>query len=47
MAITDRIKSLVNSPKGQQAIQRGRQELSKPENQRKLKSLLSRVNKRR
>ncbi|HYP45332.1 MAG TPA: hypothetical protein VEQ66_09085 [Propionibacteriaceae bacterium] len=47
MAFADKIKSLVNSPKGQQAIQRGRAELSKPENQRKIRTLLNRVGKRR
>lgn len=47
MAISDKIRSFVQSPKGRQAIARGRQELSKPENQRKLRTLLNRVSKRR
>lgn len=47
MAIANRIKAFLNSPKGRQVIQRGRQELSKPQNQQKLKSLLNRVNKKR
>lgn len=42
MALTDKIKSFIRSPQGQQAVDRGRQELSKPENQRKLKNLLNR-----
>jgi hypothetical protein len=41
MALTDKIKSFLNSPKGKQAMERGRQELSKPENQRKIKNLLN------
>ncbi len=47
MAITDKIKSLLNSPKGRQAMERGRQELSKPQNQQKLRNLLNRGNKKR
>jgi len=47
MAMTDKIKSLLNSPKGRQAMQRGRQELSKPQNQQKIRNLLGKVSKRR
>lgn len=47
MAIADKIKSFFNSPKGQQVIRRGQQELRKPENQQKIKSLLNKVNKKR
>jgi UDP-N-acetylglucosamine:LPS N-acetylglucosamine transferase len=46
MALTDKIKSLLNSPKGKQAMERGRQELSKPENQQKIKNLLNKGKKR-
>lgn len=47
MALSDKIKSFLNSPKGRQVIQRGQQELSKPENQQKLKNLLNKVSKKR
>lgn len=47
MAITDKIKSFLNSPQGRQVIQRGQQELRKPENQQKIKSLLNKVSKKR
>jgi hypothetical protein len=47
MAMSDKIKSLLNSPKGRQVIQRGQQELSKPENQQKIKNLLNKVSKKR
>jgi hypothetical protein len=47
MAMSDKIKSLINSPKGRQAMERGRQELSKPENQQKLRNLLTKVGKKR
>lgn len=41
MAITDKLKGFLSSPKGKQAMERGRRELSKPETQRKLKNLLN------
>lgn len=47
MAITDKIKSFLSSPKGKQAMERGRSELSKPENQQKIKNLLNKVNKKK
>ena len=47
MAMSDKIKSLLNSPKGRQAMERGQQELSKPENQQKIKNLLGKVTKKR
>lgn len=47
MAISDKIRSMLNSPKAKQAMERGRQELAKPENQRKIKNLLAKVQKRR
>jgi hypothetical protein len=47
MAMSDKIKSFLNSPKGRQVIQRGQQELSKPENQQKIKNLLGKVTKKR
>ena len=47
MALADQIKKLISSPKGRQAIERGRRELSKPENQKKIRDLMGKVNKRR
>jgi hypothetical protein len=47
MPISDKIKSLLNSPKGQQALARGQRELSKPENQQKIRNLLNKVGKKR
>jgi len=47
MAISDKIRSLLNSPKGRQVVERGQRELRKPENQQKLKNLLNKVNKKR
>jgi len=46
MAMSDKIKSLLNSPKGRQAMERGQRELSKPENQQKIKNLLNKGKKR-
>jgi hypothetical protein len=46
MALADKIKSFLNSPKGKQAMERGRQEISKPENQQKIKNLLNKGKKK-
>lgn len=42
-----RIKEFLASPKGQQLVQRGRQELAKPSTQQKLRQLAGRLSKRR
>ena len=47
MALADKLKSFLNSPAGRQALQRGRRELSKPENQQKIKNLITKVSKKR
>lgn len=47
MALTDKIKAFINSPKGQQAIRKGREELAKPENQRKIKNIINTFSKKR
>lgn len=47
MALTDKLKSFLNSPQGRKVVDRGRQELSKPENQQKLRNVLSKVTKKR
>jgi hypothetical protein len=40
VSLTSKLKSFLSSPKGQQLVDRGRRELSKPENQRKLRDLM-------
>jgi hypothetical protein len=45
--MAQRIKAFLNSPTGKRVIEKGRQELSKPENQRKLRQLAGRLQKRR
>ncbi|MDZ5446572.1 hypothetical protein U2F26_28265 [Micromonospora sp. 4G57] len=47
MSLVQRISMFLRSPRGQQLVQRGRRELAKPENQRKLKQLASRLSGRR
>ncbi len=47
MAWTDKLKSLANSPKGRELIDRGRRELSKPETQQKLRQLRNKITKSR
>jgi hypothetical protein len=47
MAMADKIKSFLNSPKGRQVMERGQRELSKPENQRKIRALFDKVSKKR
>lgn len=43
MALSDTIRRLVNSPQGKKVIERGRRELEKPENRRRLEQLLRRL----
>lgn len=45
--LTQRIKQFLASPAGRQLIERGRREMAKPENQRRLKALAQRFTKRR
>jgi hypothetical protein len=49
MAITlsQRLRNFLASPKGQRLVTQGRQQLAKPENQRRLRSLLTRLQGRR
>jgi len=42
MSLTNRLRSFLQSPKGQQVVQRGRRELSKPQNQAKIRRLMNR-----
>jgi hypothetical protein len=46
MAMADKIKSFLSSPKGRQVVDRGRRELSKPANQQKLRNLLNKAGKK-
>ena len=45
--LSQRLRTFLASPQGQRMIQQGRQQLAKPENQQKLRRLLSRLQGRR
>jgi hypothetical protein len=47
MNLSGKVKSFLDSPKGRQMMDRGRQEMSKPENQRKIRNLMNKVKKGR
>ncbi|MEV4812002.1 hypothetical protein [Micromonospora avicenniae] len=47
MSLFQRISTFLRSPRGQQLVARGRRELAKPENQRKLKGLAAKLSNRR
>jgi hypothetical protein len=44
--IADRLRRFLNSPQGQRLILRAQQELSKPENRRRLQQVLARARRR-
>lgn len=46
-SLTQRIKAYISSPAGRNLIEKGRREVTKPENQQKLKALAAKVTKRR
>jgi hypothetical protein len=46
-SVSDRIKKFVDSPRGRKLIEAGQRELAKPSNQRKLRELAAKLNKRR
>ncbi|MBQ1047475.1 hypothetical protein KBX50_03100 [Micromonospora sp. C51] len=46
-AIIRRVRDFLRSPRGRQLMERGRQEVSKPSNQRKLREVTARLGKRR
>jgi hypothetical protein len=46
-ALIQRIKNFLRSPRGQQLVERGRQEIAKPSNQRRLREFKARMGKRR
>lgn len=41
MPLINKIKSFISSPKGQQLIDKGRQQAAKPENQAKIRNLMN------
>lgn len=41
MSLPNRIRSYLQSPKGRQLVDRGRREMSKPENQSKIRRLMN------
>jgi hypothetical protein len=45
-SLTQRIKAFINSPAGQNMIEKGRREIAKPANQQKLRALAAKVTKR-
>jgi hypothetical protein len=45
--LAQRIRAFLGSPQGKRIISQGQAQLAKPENQRRLKGLLSRLQKRR
>lgn len=47
MSLVQRISMFLRSPRGQQLIERGRRELARPENQRRLRQLATRLSSRR
>jgi len=46
-ALIRRIRDFLRSPRGRQLVERGRQEVGKPSNQRKLREFKERLGKRR
>jgi hypothetical protein len=45
--VTQRIKDFLRSPAGQRLIAEGKRQLSKPENQKKIKAIAEKITKRR
>lgn len=43
MALSDKIRRMMNSPQGRRVVERGRRELEKPENRRRVQRLLEKV----
>ena len=47
-SLAQRVRTFLQSPKGQRLVDQGRRQLAKPENQRRLRGLFARLqNKRR
>ncbi|EWM64596.1 hypothetical protein MCBG_01729 [Micromonospora sp. M42] len=47
MSLMQRITAFLRSPRGQQLVDRGRREMSKPENQARLRQIATRLQSRR
>ncbi|MCO8275138.1 hypothetical protein M1L60_31615 [Actinoplanes sp. TRM 88003] len=45
--LAQRVRAFLQSPKGQQLVDQGRRQLAKPENQRRLRGLFTRLQGRR
>lgn len=45
--MSQRIRAFLSSPKGQKLIQQGQRQLAKPENQQRLRQMLTRLQGRR
>ncbi|GAA2700300.1 MULTISPECIES: hypothetical protein [Actinoplanes] len=45
--LTQRIQSFLQSPRGRKLVQQGRQQLAKPENQQRLRGLVTKFQNRR
>jgi hypothetical protein len=45
--LVQRVRTFLQSPKGRRLVDQGRQQLAKPENQRRLRGLFDRLQKRR
>ncbi|GAB2581102.1 hypothetical protein Aab01nite_58060 [Paractinoplanes abujensis] len=46
-SLSQRLRAFLSSPQGQRVIEQGRRQLAKPENQHKLRSLLTKLQGRR
>ena len=47
MSLSSTLKSFMNSPKGRTLVEKGQRELSKPQNQEKLRRAMDKLTKRR
>jgi hypothetical protein len=47
MSLGGKLKSFLESPKGRQMMDKGRQQMAKPENQAKIRNLMNKVKKGR
>ncbi|GAA2854660.1 hypothetical protein Acy02nite_73860 [Actinoplanes cyaneus] len=45
--LAQRVRTFLQSPRGQQLVDQGRRQLAKPENQRRLRGLFQRLQNRR
>ena len=47
MSLSSQLKLLLNSPRGRRLVEQGRQQLSKPENQAKIRNAMNKLGHRR